>query len=488
MPNPLAYLMLIAWPLISLVLFRKLPVERAILWSLFASYLILPPIAEFDLPLVPDMDKFSIPSVVAFGLCVFLVKKPVALLPRNPVGKVLTLLFAFSVVPTVLTNSDPILFRVLENSEPMIFITNMLPGLRWRDLGSVTINQMIILVPFLLGRQYLATAEAQRDLLIVFCIAALVYTLPSLVEIRLSPQTNTMIYGFFQHDFGQMMRQGGFRPIVFLPHALWLAIFMFSALAATVALARAADEREKTRFVAASVYLFVVLFMCKSLASFTYALTLVPFIALAPARWQMRVALTIAVIATVYPMLRNLGLVPVEAILMQAEAISADRAQSLGYRFYNEALMLERAAEKPWFGWGGWGRNLVRHAETGEIISVPDGRWIITFGTFGWLGYVAEMGLLSLPIVMLFWEIRRRAPDAADLSPYAAPIALILAATMLDMLLNDTLVPIIWLCAGAVLGHAENLRYGILQAKRPLFEGEQAILGTPSTTKKRSVL
>ena len=48
-----------------------------------------------------------------------------------------------------------------------------------------------------------------------------------LVEVRLSPQINTWIYGFFQHDFIQMMRYGGFRPIVFLPHGLWVAFFAY---------------------------------------------------------------------------------------------------------------------------------------------------------------------------------------------------------------------------------------------------------------------
>jgi len=215
------------------------------------------------------------------------------------------------------------------------------------------------------------------------------------------------------------------------------------------------------------------------MASLAYGLVFVPVVALAPLRWQIRIALTLALIAVVYPMLRNLGLVPTDAILAQAEALSPARAQSLEYRFDNERVLLERAAEKPWFGWGGWGRNLIRHVETGQILSIPDGRWIITFGAFGWLGYIAEMGLLAAPLVLLATQIRSQ--YGRSISPYVAPIALILAATMMDMLLNATLIPFTWVCAGAVLGYAERLQYPDFDTpRRALFGGIQALNGQPT--------
>ena len=35
-----------------------------------------------------------------------------------------------------------------------------------------------------------------------------------------------------------MIREGGFRPIVFLQHGLWLALFVCTSLMAAIALAR----------------------------------------------------------------------------------------------------------------------------------------------------------------------------------------------------------------------------------------------------------
>lgn len=487
MPNAVAYVMLLAWPLASLILFRRLPLERAVLWCIIGGYLLLPPVAEFDLPLVPDMDKFAIPSVVAFGLCLFLLRRPVPLMPRHPVPRVLVLLFVFGVIPTVLTNGEPILFRSIANSDPILFIKHQLPGLRWRDIGSVVINQVIVLMPFLLARRYLSTPEAHRELLLALMLGALAYSVPALIEIRFSPQTNVWVYGFFQHDFSQMIRRGGYRPIVFLPHALWLAFFVASALMAAAALARTAAAGQRKRLVLACLYLFVLLVGCKSLASLAYGLVFTPVVALAPLRWQLRMALGLGLIAVIYPMLRNAGLIPTEDVVAYFEAISVDRAHSLGFRFDNEAQLLARAAEKPWFGWGGWGRNLILDEETGEILSIPDGRWIIVFGTFGWLGYIAEMGLLAAPLALLARAARKT--PAAEFSPYAAPIALILAATLMDMLLNATLIPVTWMCAGAVLGYAERLLYPGLFCSRPaLFGGAQALTAGAATPKKRSVI
>jgi len=478
MPNPLAYLMLALWPLICLAMFRRMPLERALIWSILGGYLILPPLAEFNLPLVPSMDKTSIPALSAALILVFVLGRRFRVLPEYLPAKLLLLMFILGAVPTVLTNADPILFRVLENADPILFVTGTLPGLSVRDTLSVLIGQVLTLLPFLLARQFLGTALGLREMLIALVVAGLVYSIPSLIEIRFSPQMNVWVYGFFQHSFEQMMRNGGFRPIVFLPHGLWLALFVLMTLMAAAALFKQAEGQQKFRYMLITGYLAVLLVLCKSLASLAYGMALVPLILFASPKMQIRVAIAFALVAVIYPMLRNAHFVPLDAILAQAEAISADRAQSLGYRFTNEELLLGRAAEKDLFGWGGWGRNLIRHSETGQILSIPDGRWIIVFGTFGWVGYIAEFGLLALPVFLTGWQMRGR--SATGVSPYAVPLVLMLAITLVDMLLNATLIPFTWMIAGAILGHMEQVRaatrkYPALFPEGPVIGGRRDV-------------
>ena len=105
------------------------------------------------------------------------------------------------------------------------------------------------------------------------------------------------------------------------------------------------------------------------------------------------------------------------------------------------------------FGWGGWGRSLdPRPRDRRRSCPIPDGRWIIVFGTFGWLGYICEFGLLALPLVLMGVYLRRQAATANDVAIGSAALTLILGITMMDMLLNATLTPLTWLTAGAIHG------------------------------------
>ncbi|UWR23511.1 hypothetical protein [Sulfitobacter sp. S190] len=486
MPNAIAYLALLAWPMVCLVMFRTLRVERALIWSIVGGYLLLPPLAEFNLPLVPALDKVSIPSVAALAILVLATSHKVHLWPEGRVARVLVVGFVLCAVPTVMTNREPIFFEVLSNADPILFLVDALPGQSIRDIGSVLIAQMLVLVPFLLARQFLSTEEGLRDVLVVLMLAGCAYSVLALIEIRFSPQMNVWTYGFFQHSFAQTIRGGGYRPIVFLPHGLWLALFFCTSMMAAVALARVTPKLDRWKALGVALYLFAILILCKSAAAAAYGVLLLPVVLFAPRRWQIALATCFALVAVTYPMLRNLGAIPTEQIVAQIETVNPARAQSLEYRFDNEEQLLGRAAQKPLFGWSGWGRSLIRDAETGQILSIPDGRWIIVFGSFGWLGYLCEFGLLSLPILLLARNAWRR-DHAAALSPYIGVMALILGITLMDMLLNATLTPVTWLCAGAVLGYAERLnprravrpRHALRH--RPLMDG-------PASVGKRTIL
>ncbi len=485
MPNGIAYLMLLAWPFLCLVLFRTQSVERAIVWSILGGYLLLPPLAEFNLPLVPAMDKVSIPNLSVLAILVFATAHKVQLLPEGRIARILVAIFILCAIPTVLTNPEPILFEVLRDADPILFLIDALPGQSVRDIGSVLIGQVLTIVPFLIARQFLSSELGLREILTALMAGALVYSIPSLIEIRFSPQTNVWIYGFFQHSFEQTMRAGGFRPIVFLPHGLWLALFVCTATIAAATLARNTPPINRWKALLWTLYLFVFLLLCKSAASIAYGLLLVPFVYFAPRRWMIMLATVFAFVAVTYPMLRNFDLVPTDAIVGKVAEVNPLRAQSLGFRFDNEAQLLDRAAEKPAFGWSGWGRSLVRDPEDGEILTIPDGRWIIVFGSFGWLGYIGEFGLLSLPLLLLGRHALRNRD--VEPSPYIGAVALILGITLMDMLLNATLTPFTWLTAGAVLGYVERVAPRPASKPRHAFR-QTPVIGQPREKQRRSIL
>ncbi len=457
MPNTLAYLMLLAWPVVAWNLYRRLDPRRALVWSILGAYMLLPPLANFDLPAVPDFDKFSIANLCALALTLLLLRQRVPVLPANPLGKALIVLFVASPFVTTLTNPDPITFQF-----------GAIPALRIYDSVAYVSNQLIALIPFFLARRFLGTAEGMRVIVTALALAGLIYSVPMLVEVWLSPQLNVWIYGFFQHDFAQMMRSGGFRPIVFMPHGLWVAFFALMAAMSALVVFREAPAEERPRRLGIWLYLMALLVLCRSVGPMVYALGLTPVIVFAPRRAQLLLAAGLAAVVITYPFLRGAHLIPLDRILELAMSYSAERHQSLEYRILNEEQLLAKAQEKFWFGWGGYGRNLIHDPWDGRTITVPDGGWIIALGHWGWAGYVAQFGMLVLPLLLLGREALLS--RSAQFSRWGCGVALIYAANLVDLLPNDTLIPFTWLMAGALLAWAEMLAAERRRATRAAWE------------------
>lgn len=441
MPNLFAFLMLVLWPVITALAFRRLPVGRAIIASLLVAYLFLPPPpAGFDFPLLPPLTKETIPSLAMILACLILYRDRITLMPETIIGRVLVITFVCSPLATVLTNAEPVFWGQMA-----------LPALKLREAFSTMLQQALLIAPFLMARNFLRNPDDHRDILKALFIGGMVYSVLMLIEVRLSPQLNIWVYGYFQHNFDQMIRFGGFRPIVFLYHGLWVSFFAMTAVVSAAALARGSVTRVALGFWAAAAYLLVVLVLSKSLGAIMYGLLLVPLVAVLSSRTQLRLAALLAFVALAYPVLKGADLVPQEAMVQQAERVESDRANSLRFRFQQETILLHRAQEKPLFGWGLWGRNHIWDGATRTILTVTDGRWIILIGVLGWVGFLAEFGLLTLPI-FLMWRKSRQ----GDLSPWIGPMALILAINIIDLIPNATLTPLTWLMAGAILGYAEG--------------------------------
>jgi len=454
MPNALATVALVIFPLVAVWLFVRLPPGRALLAVLISGYLLLPPPpAGFDFPLMPPLTKETIPSLTALAICLVMYRGRLALLPAHWLARLLLLVFVLSPFGTVLTNMAPVQFEGFT-----------LPGLRPREALAQSISQILLAAPYLLARNFLRSGDDLRDLMWAMVLAGLAYSLPMLLEVRLSPQLNIWIYGYFQHSFEQMIRGDGFRPIVFLYHGLWAAFLMMTSVLAAVSVARSKDARSGVVWWGVVAYLGLVLLLCKSMASILYAAALAPVIILLGRRAQIRVAVLLACLVLAYPVLKSVDLIPEDRLLAAAESVDAERANSLRFRLANETVLLDRAMERPVFGWGTWGRNQI-YSGSGEILTTTDGRWIITIGVYGSAGFIAEFGLLFMPIFLVWWRVAR---GAGHDHPLIGGAVLILAANALDMVPNATLTPMTWLFAGALLGYCERVKIAQRQVQTPL--------------------
>lgn len=462
MPNTFAHIMLLVWPVVVVWMFQRLPPQRALIWAILGGYMLLPQGTEFNFPLVPALNKTTIPALTAALCCVMIVRMRIAPWPESGLGKALLALLVLSPVVTTLNNADPLIFDAEEYGRMVLTgqapedAETVLPGMRSYDTISFVALQMLLIVPMVLARQLLASTAALREIVIALVLAGLIYSAPMLVEAVMSPQLHTSVYGFFQHDFSQAIRQGGWRPFVFMPHGLWVAFFMLMSFVAALAMLRAADIDTRLRAALVALWLAGMMVVTRSLGAQMMAVVLLPLVLVLSTRLQLGIAASIGAASVVYPLLRGLDIVPVWRFHGMVRQIDEDRAGSFAFRLYHEDMLLARAAEKPLFGWGTWGRNQIRDPLSGEITSVSDGHWVIVIGSQGWLGYIATFGLLALPLVLLWWCARRL--PAQSLNPWIGPLALILAFNLLDLIPNATLIPFTWLLTGALLGHAELMR------------------------------
>lgn len=464
-PGPQSYVILLLWPLVILLLFRKLPFQQALIWSVVSSYLLLPAawVVRIPLPILPALDKAFVPAAATLIISTVVLYQIRAriktaarrgqkitatvsfvrpgLLPRTGIGLGLIILLIGGVFLTVFTNTDERTYGF-----------TILPGLRINDAIGTVLDTMVMVVPLLLGRKFLADDDGHKALLTILAIAALGYSLLALYEVRMSPQINSMVYGFFPHSFAQHIRPGGFRPLVFLDHGLLLGIFLSCAAIAVAVLIRMSTGAVRFSYALAFVYLVGVLYLAKTLGAMLIAMLMLPVALLMPVRLQLIMAALIAGVTLTYPMLRGADLVPVDRILTVAESLDEARASSLGFRFYHEDNLLEKASERPVFGWGTWGRWRI-HDEDGRDITVSDGEWVITIAQWGWIGYIGKFGLLCLPLILFTLRQKRY-----EIGLATSGLCLVIAANLIDLIPNSSPSPIIWLAAGALLGRMERTR------------------------------
>ncbi|MCP3442042.1 hypothetical protein [Bradyrhizobium sp. CCGUVB14] len=403
--------------------------------------MLLPISDGIKLPIIPALDKTTLP-----GLCIFLaylfLQRPIWR-PRIGLVEILLGLYLLGPIVTSLLNNDPVVAG-----------DRIIPGVGLYDAGSAVAFTLFTLMPFFVGRGLLNTESAHKQTLHVLAVAGAIYSIPLLFEIRFSPQLHAWVYGYYPSDFIQQMRDGGFRPMVFMGHGLIAATFLFLTIGAATALWRAKIRLGPLSSGAVSVYLGLVLILCKSLGATIFMVLFAPLIGFARPRLNALVAVCVVIIALSYPLLRFSGMIPTGQILELAKEINPQRSASLRVRFDNEEALLNRALERPIFGWGRYGRSRI-YAEWGQDVSITDGLWVITIGQFGIVGFVAEFGLLALAVIRGA-AAYRHIPGYRD-KIFLTSLALLVAANIIDLIPNSSLLPMTWLFAGSLLGRAERL-------------------------------
>lgn len=440
-----ALIALLLWPLVALSIFAAVKtLSRALIWTVLGAQLLLPVGAVIKFPMIPQIDKMTIVNFTALAGCLIFARNRPEQRPTFGLVEVLLLSYILGPMITSLLNPDNILVG-----------GRFIPGVGLYDAVSAAEAALIIVIPFMLGRRFLRTPDDCRAVLVVLAICGLFYSIPLLFEIRFSPQLHYWVYGYYPTDFIQSLRGDGFRPMVFMGHGLLAAFFLMTSFLAATALWRSRVRLGALPSSIASPTLGLVLLLCKSMGALIYAVIGGLLISFTRPKTQLRIATVLVAVSLTYPLLRSFNLVPTTHIIDVAKSIDKERGESLEFRFVNEDQLLERAFERPFFGWGRYGRSRVYDADTGKDLSVTDGRWIIDLGQFGLIGFLSEFGLLAISVFRAA-AAYRLLQSARDRIAFAA-LGLIVSINIFELLPNSGLIPWTWLVSGALLGQAEAL-------------------------------
>jgi len=445
MPNLFAYIVYWLWVPTSLfVLQRAKSLRVAATFLVLTAVLFLPTLVEINPPGLPPLDRERLTGLILL-VWIGIVHRKRFFASRPGLGPE-------SVAFLLILGS---FFTIQDNAFPLFYGPRILPALSMHDFLATSLGILFDhFIPFFLGRFLFTSPRTLKDIFLPLATMGLIYTFPVLFELRFSPMLNLFIYGFHPHRFLETVRYGGFRPMVFLGGGLAVSFFLSSATLAAVTLARARIRVFNIPGKVLVSFLFIVLVGAKSLASIIYALVFLPLLFATSPRSQVRIAAILAFSILAFISLRITEAIPTDTIVSIASSINEERGASLKYRFDQEVGLINQAREKPIFGWGGYGRNLLFDEFTGQDISTPDGYWIILFGMSGIVGLYGSFLLILFPIFIAQRSLQK-VPSKSE-REFLAALSLLVAICGIDLIPNGLFTRLPYFFAGALFGAARG--------------------------------
>ena len=272
-----------------------------------------------------------------------------------------------------------------------------------------------------------------RELAVGIAIGGIIWVLPCLYEIRMSPTLLSTVYGISRFEG---TRLGSWRPFVFFSTGLELGMWMTAASLSAVwlwwcgSLKRPGPIRSDRLVLP---ILLITTFFCRATGALALLIAGLTILWLGT-RFGTKLLLCALLLAPpLYYAVRipNSGRGD-DLVQFIRTYINKERAESLSFRFQCENLLVKKALIQPAFGWAGWGGNRVID-EDGRDSTPTDGMWIIYLGFYGLVGLITWTTMLLLPS----WLFVLRTPARQWRDPTGSPMAAM--ATLLGLYMVDCL-------------------------------------------------
>ena len=424
-PNVYALMALFGAVPLTLLLFTLMPARRAVVTGAIGAWLFLPS-TGVNLPGFPDYTKATAATAgILLGTIVF------------ETNRLLAFRFRWFDLPMLLWSLCPFASSISNELGP------------YDGLSAAFVQTTSWFLPYLVGRLYLTDVEDLRDLVFGMIIGGLCLIPLCLFEFKMSPVLQSMIYGFGNWEG---LRYGGYRPRVFFKSSLELGLWMNAVTLVAWWLWRTGQLKFLGGVSGAAI---VAMLLITAIACKTTAATLLFFAGTAALwiSWRTKTKWAFCALLSIAPIYYVVRITDTwsgtQAVELVRTFINQERAHSLEYRLDNEDLLIAKAMQRPYLGWGGWGRNLV-YDESNKQLSIIDGMWVIALGPYGCVGLVLMATSMLLPGVLFLKRFSVKQWDQPSLAP-ATVIAVIVDLYLLDGLFNGMLNVIYVIAAGGLV-------------------------------------
>lgn len=309
-------------------------------------------------------------------------------------------------------------------------------------------------IPIFIGRIYFTDLDAIEDLFKGIFLGGLLYVPFCFLEMLVSPQFHNWVYGFHPHEFQQSIRGDSYRPVVFMQHGLMVGMWMMGASWAGVVLLkckrlyRVFKDFHVDPFIWV-IGLIIVFVLCRSMGALLFLFVLVGVLGSVVLFRNVTPIVLLLALPFSYVSLQIAGHWPNEWMIDKMEQfVGSQRVASFEFRVVNEQLLVEKAKEQSFLGWGGWGRSRI-YNDKGEDVSVTDSLWIIIFGQNGVFGLVLLYCVFVIPVVGILRKLPENWWDNPQIIVLLAT-ALLSAVYLCDSLVNDMRNPVFLLISGGL--------------------------------------
>ena len=433
--NPVAYIALIGFPLVVIYLFGRYPCRNVALWSLLIGFLFLPQ-GAIGIPGAPDYDRNTATILgVLLGAAIYDLR---ALTSFRPSWIDIPIL-AFCISP---------------------LISSLLNGYGAYDGFSGVLTQSFRWgFPYFIGRVYFSDGPGIRYLVRGLVYSSIAMLVLCVFEFRMGGQVHYWLYGF------QTRGRTGSADFLGLQLGAYKLVMDMSlnsgALMALLSLVALwywmAGKLESVGKLAGWLLVFLLLFVTVgSKVNSAIGALLVCGGSLFCVRFlKLRLVHLLLVLGVfIFLIARVRGWSGQELIDL---VLKFNDDFTFAARINNATFVIERTAEKMWFGWG-----RAAGYRTVEVKAL-DALWILTYGGYGLFGLLSLWGAMLLPAA----NFLLRAPKTGlrEMSEVAGiGLATLLTAFMIHNLFNAMLMPPLAAAAGGLAGATRMIRQARLAA------------------------